>query len=123
MRLLCTLLLALSVLASAHAESPCRVYKTFRTVANSTVLLDTIVVSDDMPVAVVEVSRISVYHPAPDTLSLSLAHIGGADVGLSPVALRPAASPGVFVPETTMDTSSAGQWVLRIADTRPEASR
>lgn len=117
------MLVVLAVLvAAAHAEQPCHVYKTFRTVANSTVLLDTIIVSDDLPVTAVEVSRVSIYHPAPDTLSLSLAHIGGADVGLAPVALQPAASPSVFVPDTPMDTGSAGRWVLRIIDSQPEAS-
>lgn len=115
------MLITVAVLVSALAEQPCRVYKTFRTVANTTVLLDTIIVSDDLPVSEVEVSRVSIYHPAPDTLSLSLAHIGRAHVGLAPVALKPAASPGVFVPDTTMDTGSAGQWVLRITDSQPEA--
>lgn len=124
MRLLCTRLLAVTVLVLAQAQQPCRVYKTFRYVANSTVLLDTIVVRDDLPVSSVEVSRVSVFHPARDTLSLSLVHIGGADAGLAPAALKPAASsPGVFVPDTPIDTGSAGQWVLRITDTQPEASR
>lgn len=99
-------------------------YKAFRSTANSTVLLDTILVTDDFPVSSATVSSISLHHGLADTLGLFLAHVGGPDVLLAPAVLRPAAdAAGVYEPEAVVATSSAGQWVLKVVDKQPGAAR
>jgi hypothetical protein len=104
-------------------QPACRVYKAFRTTASSGTLLDTIRVVDDFPVASVQVSCVSLFHPDAQNLQLSLAHMPGPDAELAPSALTAAegGSTGgavgpVYVPESSMGGTSAGQWVLRITD-------
>jgi len=94
-------------------QPACRVYKTFRTVASSTKLLDTIQVVEDFPVASVKVSAVSLVHPDVAALGLSLVHKASAEAP-TPIALVP--SGDAYVPATDMNGGSAGQWVLNITD-------
>lgn len=119
-----TLMTCMSRSTVNFTQPSCRVYKAFRTTASSITLLDTIRVEADFSVASVQVSRVSLFHPAAQTLQLSLAHAPGPDAELAPVSLKAAegGSPGgaaagpVYVPESSMGATSAGQWVLRIND-------
>lgn len=117
----CCLPLAGVCPAVTTAQPTCRVYKTFRTTANSTTLLDTIRVADDFPVASATVSRISA-SPSADNLQLFLLHGAAADSPGSlptPVALR-AGSAGTLVPETAISAAALGEWTLMLRDTQTD---
>jgi hypothetical protein len=124
-----------TVLLHLRLQPACRTFKAFRTTASSGTLQDTIQVDDNFPVSSVKVSGVSLFHPEVQNLQLSLAHLSGPDADLAPVALKAAeagstdrAAAGapegpVYVPESSMDGTSAGQCVLCVTDTTTGAAR
>ena len=76
----------------SHQQPICRTYKNFNAaVSNSGTLLDTISVPDAYSVGSVRVASLSLGHPEPSTLQLSLLHRAAPNAPLASSPLTPLA--------------------------------